>query len=356
MLEYNYRLIQWGILTMQELIGKTIKYDVVNAVGLVIIKANTEIIQEHLELVKRHHIDPFSIVVDHGIYLATLKTNAMNPVSIMTKQVVDQSIKLFRSIQSNNEIPVEEFKKTIVPTIQQISSTPNIFRIFEAIKAKDNYTHQHNIGVSVLATLIGKWLKFSEADLASLSLAGILHDVGKVKIPLDLLHKEDKLTEDEYKIVKQHTTLGYKLLSNTPGISHQAAIVSLQHHEREDGSGYPLGLSGDKIDFFSKIVAVADIFHAMSSKRPYKEPLPFDSIINQMKQGIFGELEPQIVSVFLRNITRKMVGTQVVLMDGRLGEIVYINPHDDLKPVIMVNNIFIDLSKERHLHIREIVS
>jgi HD-GYP domain-containing protein (c-di-GMP phosphodiesterase class II) len=280
----------------------------------------------------------------------------MNPVSIMTKQVVDQSIKLFRSIQSNNEIPVEEFKKTIVPTIQQISSTPNIFRIFEAIKAKDNYTHQHNIGVSVLATLIGKWLKFSEADLASLSLAGILHDVGKVKIPLDLLHKEDKLTEDEYKIVKQHTTLGYKLLSNTPGISHQAAIVSLQHHEREDGSGYPLGLSGDKIDFFSKIVAVADIFHAMSSKRPYKEPLPFDSIINQMKQGIFGELEPQIVSVFLRNITRKMVGTQVVLMDGRLGEIVYINPHDDLKPVIMVNNIFIDLSKERHLHIREIVS
>jgi HD-GYP domain-containing protein (c-di-GMP phosphodiesterase class II) len=78
-------------------------------------------------------------------------------------------------------------------------------RLKLAIKAKDNYTHQHNIGVGVLATLIGKWLKFSEEDLASLSLAAILHDVGKVRIPLDLLHKEDKLTEDEYKIVQQHT-------------------------------------------------------------------------------------------------------------------------------------------------------
>jgi HD-GYP domain-containing protein (c-di-GMP phosphodiesterase class II) len=341
---------------MQDLIGKTVKYDVVNTVGLIIIKANTEIIQEHLELIKRHRIDPSSIVVDHGIYLATQKTNIKNPVSIMTKKAVDQSIKLFRSIQSSKEIPVEEFEKTIVPTIQQISSTPNIFSLFEAIKAKDNYAHQHNIGVSVLATLIGKWLKFSEEDLANLSLAAILHNVGIVRIPLDLLHKEDKLTEDEYKAVQQHTILGYQMLRKTPGISHQVAIVSLQHHEREDGSGYPLGLRGDKIDFFSKIVAVADIFHAMSSKRPYQEPLPFDSIVKQMKQGIFGELEPRIVSVFLRNITRKMVGTQVILMDGRLGEIVYINPHDDLKPVVKVNNNFIDLSKERHLHIREIVS
>jgi hypothetical protein len=122
---------------MQDLIGKTVKFDVVNAVGLVIIKANTEIIQEHLELVKRHHIDPSTMVVDHGVYLATRKTNVKNPTSIMTKQAVEHSIKLFRSIQSNNEIPVEEFEKTIVPTIQQISSTPDIFRLFEAIKASD---------------------------------------------------------------------------------------------------------------------------------------------------------------------------------------------------------------------------
>jgi putative nucleotidyltransferase with HDIG domain len=340
---------------MQELIGKTVKYDVMNNVGLVIIKANTPILQEHLDLAKRHRINTSDIVLDNGIVFATSSSNPMSPINLMTKHVVDQSIRLFRSIEFNKEIPVTEIENTILPTVQKISNDTNIFNLFEAVRAKDDYTHQHNIGVGVLATLIGKWLKISGDDLATLSLAAILHDVGKVKIPIDLLNKEGKLTIEEYKIIQQHTVLGYQMLRETPDLSHQIAYVALQHHEKEDGSGYPLGLKGNKIDLFSKIVTVADIFHAMSSKRPYHEPIPFHSIIKQMKQGIFGELEPQVVSVFLRNITRKLVGTQVVLMDGRIGEIVYINPHDEFKPMVKINDVFIDLSKERHLHIKEIV-
>jgi HD-GYP domain-containing protein (c-di-GMP phosphodiesterase class II) len=341
---------------MQELIGKIVKYDVMNNVGLVIIKANTPILQEHLDLAKRHRIKPSDIVLDNGIVFATSSSNPMSPINIMTRHVVDQSIRLFRSIEYNKKIPIVEIERTIMPTVQKIANDTNIFNLFEAVRAKDDYTHQHNIGVGVLATLIGKWLKISGDDLASLSLAAILHDVGKVKLPLDLLHKEEKLTADEYKLVQQHTVFGYQMLRDTPDITHQIATVALQHHEKEDGSGYPLGLKGNKIDLFSKIVTVADIFHAMSSNRPYHDPIPFHSIVKQMKQGIFGELEPQIVSVFLRNITRKLVGTQVVLTDGRIGEIVYINPHDDLEPMILVNNIFVDLSKERHIHIKEIIS
>lgn len=341
---------------MEELLGKVVKYDVMNNVGLVIIKANITITQEHLDLARRHRIKPEDIVLDNGIVFATSASNPMSPINLMTRHIVDESIRLFRSIEFTKEIPVAQIEKTIIPTIQKIANDPNIFNLFEAVKAKDNYTHQHNIGVAVLATLIGKWLKFSKKDLEVLSLAAILHDVGKVKIPLDLLHKERKLTANEYKIIQQHTVLGYQLLRDTPNLPPQVSIVALQHHEREDGSGYPLGLRGNKLDYFSKIISVADIFHAMSSKRPYQEPLPFHSIIKQMNQGIFGELEPHIVSVFLKNITHKLVGIQVILMDGRLGEIVYINPHDDSKPMIKINNQFIDLAKERHLHIREIVS
>ncbi|MEX2462536.1 MAG: HD domain-containing phosphohydrolase [Paenibacillaceae bacterium] len=121
----------------------------------------------------------------------------------MTRHVVDQSIRLFRPIELNKEIPVAEFKKVILPTVEKISNDPNIFNLFEAVRAKDDYMHQHNIGVGVLATLIGKWLKITREDLATLSLAAILHDVGKVKIPIDLLHKEDKLTADEYKMIQK---------------------------------------------------------------------------------------------------------------------------------------------------------
>jgi HD-GYP domain-containing protein (c-di-GMP phosphodiesterase class II) len=347
------RLIQWGTVDMQDYLGKVVKFDVVNKVGLVIIKANTKIVQEHLEMVRRHRIDPSSMILVSGMKLSTSSSNSL---SLLTKQMVDQSKSLFKSVEMGHKIPVHEFNKTIIPTIQQISNDPDIFRLFEAVKAKDDYTHQHNIGVGVLATLIGKWLKIEGDDLTTLSLAATLHDVGKVKIPLEILQKEGKLTDEEYKIIQQHTILGYQMLRETTGITHKVALVALQHHEKENGSGYPLGLKADKIDFFSKIVSVADIFHAMSSKRPYHEPMSFHDIVSQMQHGSFGELEPRIVSVFLKNITRKLVGTQIVLMDGREGEIVYINPHDEMKPMIKVNNIFIDLNKERHLHIREVVS
>jgi len=341
---------------MQDLLGKVVKYDVLNNVGLVIIKANITITQEHLDVARRHRINPLDIVLDNGIVFATSASNPMSPINLMTRHVVDESIRLFRTIEFTKEIPIAQFEKTIIPTVQKISNDPNIFNLFEAIKAKDDYTHQHNIGVAVLATLIGKWLNINNKELEILSLAAILHDVGKVKLPMELLHKAGKLTKDEYKVVQQHTVLGYQLLRDTPDLPPQVAIVALQHHEREDGSGYPLGLPGKRLDYFSKIITVADIFHAMSSKRPYHDPIPFHSIIKEMKQGIFGELDPHIVSVFLKNITQKLVGTQVILMDGRIGEIVYINPHDDSKPMIKVDNQFIDLSKENHLHIKDIIS
>jgi HD-GYP domain-containing protein (c-di-GMP phosphodiesterase class II) len=335
---------------MKDYIGKTVKYDVKSSVGLVIIKANSVIRSEHIELFNRHRIDPFHIIID------TERLTSSNPINQVVQQLVVDSTQLFQFIELKHEIPLNEFKQSIVPAVQKISADPNIFRLFQSVKARDNYTYQHNIGVGILATLIGQWLKLKPSELADLSLAATLHDVGKVTIPLEILHKKGKLTVDEYKLIQQHTIFGYQMLRETEGVSHKVALAALQHHEKEDGSGYPLGLKKDKIDLFSKVIAVADIFHAMSSRRPYHEPVPFHEIVSQMRQGLFGELEPRIVSVFLKNITRKMVGTQVVLMDGRLGEIVYVNPHDDMKPMIQINSVFIDLSKERNLQIKEIIS
>jgi hypothetical protein len=126
---------------MQELLGKVVKYDVMNTVGLVIIKANTQITHEHLNLAKQHRINPSDIVIDNGIVFATSASNPMSPINLMTRHVVDQSIQLFRSIEFTKKIPVAEIEKTIIPTVQKISNDPNIFNLFEAVKAKDDYTH-----------------------------------------------------------------------------------------------------------------------------------------------------------------------------------------------------------------------
>jgi HD-GYP domain-containing protein (c-di-GMP phosphodiesterase class II) len=336
---------------MNHLIGKKVMHDVVNARGVVIIPAKKVIREQHLELCELHNVDLFSIILesDNGAISSTS--------SALAEQIMEQSLLLFQSIRLNRKIPVTEFKNTILPVIDQIAEDPNLFRLLKAVKAKDEYTHCHNIGVSVIATLIGKWLKMDKTDLAALSLAALLHDVGSVRIPLEMLDKEVVFREDEFEFFKQHTIYGYEILKDTIGISNRVALVALQHHEREDGSGYPLGLNKTQIEPFSKIVAVADVFHAMYSKRPYHEPFSLSEIIKQLKMDCFGKLDPQIVVVFINNITNKLIGKQVLLSDGQKGSVVYMNPYEETKPLIQINNNhFIDLSRYRMLQINEIVS
>lgn len=334
---------------MNSLLGEKVSSDVVNRFGLVIIPANTMIGRKHLDLINRHKIDRYSISLEYD------DEDEGTRCRKLTEKTVDHSIELFQSIAQTSKIPVMEFKNTVIPAVQQIANSPDIFLLFEAVKAKDDYTHRHNIGVGVLSSLIGKWLNIEGGELSSLSLAATLHDVGKVKIPLEILHKPDKLTAEEFHSIKQHTVLGYEMLKNTVGVSHRIALAALQHHEREDGSGYPLGLKKDQIDLFGKIIAVADIFHAMSSERPYHKPIPFYDIVSQMRDDKFGKLDPHIVSIFIENITKNLVGKHVMLTDDRLGEVVYLNPQYDMNPLVRIENEFISLSVESQLHIKEVL-
>ncbi len=332
---------------MNSLLGEKVSSVVVNRFGLVIIPANTVIEKKHLDLMNRHQIDRFSISLeneDKSIHYRQL-----------TEQTVDQSNELFKSISQTNKIPIMDFKNTVIPAVHKIAHSLDIFLLFEAIKAKDDYTHRHHIGVGVLASLIGKWLNMKEVELSSLSLAATLHDVGKLKIPLEILQKPGKLTAEEYHTVKQHTVLGYEMLKSTVGVSHRIALGALQHHEREDGSGYPFGVKKDQIDLFGKIIAVADIFHAMSSDRPYHKAIPFYDIVSQMRDDKFGKLDPHIVTLFIENITNSLVGKQVVLTDDRLGEVVYMNPQYDMDPVVRIEDEFIRLDVESQLHIKEVL-
>jgi HD-GYP domain-containing protein (c-di-GMP phosphodiesterase class II) len=282
---------------MNQILGKMIKHDVVNAVAIVIVAQNTVIEYEHIQLMKQHDIDEYSLVLE------TANGTTKSHTNLLVFQVVDQCMTLFKDIQHTRKIPVMEFKNVIVPALQKIANDPDIFRLFGAIKAKDNYTYEHTVGVGVLATLIGKWLNLSEGELASLSLAAILHDVGKIKIPTEILVKTDKLTSEESRVMRAHTVFGYELLKATVGISHRMALVALQHHEREDGSGFPFGIGKDRLDQFSKIVAVADIFHAMLSNQSHQEAIPFFDIFTQLSQETLGKLEPYIVSTFIKKVS-----------------------------------------------------
>ncbi|OKP67879.1 phosphohydrolase [Paenibacillus helianthi] len=332
---------------MERYLGKKIKNDLINAYGVTVIPANSVLNVEHLELIRKQKINVLDIIfAGEAGQAPSCKEMAYN--------VVNVSKNLFESFRNSRKVPLADIRKEVVPVVQEISRNSDIFALFSAIQGKDDYTYQHNIGVGVLSTLIGRWLNMSEAELSVLSLAATLHDIGKLKIPTEILDKPGKLSPDEYEIVKKHTILGYEMLKETTGANSHITLTALQHHERNDGRGYPLGLKEEQIDSYSKIVAVADIFHAMSSRRPYHEPVPFHTIVDQMRRGSFGALDPNIVSVFLENIVKRTVGREVVLTDGRIGEIVYLNPHDIETPLVKVDDEYIDLSKLNTLKIKEI--
>lgn len=333
---------------MDELIGQKLKYDIMSGNGMVLIPAGTSLAQEHIRLMRMHRIQPDD-----------LRFTADAPPTDITAEMVRKATSytkdLFNTIKMRKKIPLMEIKNDLLPMVRQATENPNLFKLFEAVRAKDEYTHQHNVGVSILATLLGKWCNLDENELSLLSLGATLHDVGKIKISDEILHKPGKLTPQEFEEIKRHTIYGYEMLKEAVGLNPRVAFVALQHHERDDGSGYPLKLKAPQIDRLSRIVAVVDIFHAMSSKRPYHDALPFHEVVNRMRSGFFGELDPSIMSLFLRNIVKGMLGKQVMLSDGRSGEVIYINPHEDTKPLILVNNSFIDLSRERDLSIREVI-
>lgn len=333
---------------MEELIGQKLKQDVMTGSGLVLIPAGTIIKQEHLRMIHMHRIHPDELRVS--------PEDLTNRTAALVRQAVGYSKDLFAQIKLHKKVPLMDIKQDLIPVVREAAENPDLFKLLEAVRAKDEYIHQHNVGVSVLATLLGMWCGLEEQELNLLALGAALHDVGKIRIPDEILHKADKLTADEFEEMKRHTRYGYELLKEAVGLHPRVAFMALQHHERDDGSGYPLKLKASQIDPLSRIVAVADVFHAMSSNRPYHEALPFYELVNRMKQGTFGQLDPYIVSLFLKKMVRDLIGKQVLLSDGRYGEVVYINPHEDTTPLVKVDNIYVDLSRERHIRIHEVIA
>ena len=166
------------------------------------------------------------------------------------------------------------------------------------VEAKDAYTRGHSDRVSAYSVLIGEALGLSEDDLKTLKIGGLFHDIGKIGIPDAILLKTDKLTDDEYSEIKNHPAIGAHILSNASIFADIIPIVK-HHHERYDGKGYPARLAGEDIPYLARIVAVADTFDAMTSRRSYRQALDFDYTTNEIERCKGTQFDPTIADVFL---------------------------------------------------------
>lgn len=248
----------------------------------------------------------------------------------------------------------EELLSKTISLVSPKQTTLDVFDMLHNMRQVNDSTYAHSLNVAIISRIIGKWLHFSNEELDTLTLAGLLHDIGKTKIPDEVLNKDGKLTDEEFQMIRNHPKYGYDILKSQPLNSH-IKKAALMHHERCDGSGYPMGLTMEEIDDYALIIAIADVYDAMTAARSYRAPLcPFEVIAEFEKDGL-QKYKPKYILTFLENIANAYQDNRVMLSDGTSARIVLLNHRRLSKPLVQLDDgACIDLEKSP-LYIKAII-
>lgn len=244
-------------------------------------------------------------------------------------------------------------KAIVSDTMSIVSEARNSLQMFDmlhAMRNKDDLTFVHSVNVALIASIIGKWMNFDEEQIKTLTLAGLMHDIGKLLVPEKILNKPGALTDNEYEIMKHHVNLGYEQIKDKD-LPLPVKEAVLLHHEKCDGTGYPFGLKSADIPAVAKIITIADVYDAMTATRIYRAPIcPFE-VVRMMYQDAFTKFDPVYAIPFLKNVVASYIGTNVKLSDGRTGKVVLINDNSLHQPIVQCGNEYVDLSKNSGLSI-----
>jgi putative nucleotidyltransferase with HDIG domain len=208
-----------------------------------------------------------------------------------------------------------------LPLVEEVASSvvrnPSALISLARLKTKDDYTYMHSVAVCALMVSLARQMGLDEAQTRDAGLAGLLHDIGKMAMPLDVLNKPGALTDDEFAIMRDHPTRGFEMLKNGAAVSEGALDVALRHHEKMDGSGYPGKLKGEEISLLARMGAVCDVYDAITSNRPYKNAWDPASSLARMAQWS-GHFDPRVFQAFVKCVGIYPVGTLVKLQSGKL--------------------------------------
>lgn len=254
----------------------------------------------------------------------------------------------------NKEVDIDDLFTSANEMMAGETNTYQLMDILSNIRYFDDSTYAHSLNVAMLANILGRWLKFSDDDLKLLTVAGMLHDIGKVLTPPEIIKKPGRLTREEFEIIKGHTTKGYKLLKEK-GVSENIAQAALLHHEKCDGSGYPMGLKGYKINELAKLITIVDIYEAMTANRCYREGICPFAVIRMFEEEGYAKYDPKYLLPFLQGISDTYLHNTVLLSDNRKGEIILTNKTAVSRPSLLVDGEYLDLTLHPDLNIIEIL-
>ncbi len=211
------------------------------------------------------------------------------------------------------------------------------FDMLHNLRSSDDSVYGHSLNVAMISRVLGKWLKWSPSDLDNLVIAGLLHDIGKITIPPEILNKEGKLTDEEFEQIRWHPRAGYELIRDLK-IDSRIKKAVLQHHERCDGSGYPMKATEIMLDDFAMVIAIADVYDAMTAARKYRAPLCPFQVIREFEHDGYHKYKTEYLLTFLRHIATTYQNNRVILSDGQAAKIILLNQNSLSTPLVQLDD------------------
>lgn len=270
---------------------------------------------------------------------------------IKSAQLLEKSLSEY-IVREDEDLNTNKLLKETREIIALSDDPVHTFRMLRRVRRYDDLTYIHSLNVAILCHEFANWMHMPEEEQDILTLAGLLHDVGKMGIPGKIIKKVGLLTDEEYELIKQHPQKGYDFLKKHP-LDERIMNAALMHHERCDGSGYPQGLKADEIDDFAKIVAIADYYDALTSARVYREPhCPFE--VFRMLQQERDKFDSTYLAVFMEGVASFYIGCEVVLSNQKRARMVDTNPTDQSNPIVKMDGLIVNLAMAPDVDVKEI--
>lgn len=308
----------------------------------VLLKANHKLTPHNIKRIKKLDYDGLYIYEDEEIAVHNELISEQTRINTLRAL---KRLNIEKCLYLANEI-VDEIRCSDSMLVETIN-----------LSSYDNYTYIHSINVDVLSVITGIALGLTDNQLRNLSQAALLHDLGKTSIPKEIINKPGALTEEEYEEIKKHPFYGYELLKDNDNIASVVRNAVYSHHENEDGTGYPRGLTSDKIHLFAKIIHIADVYDALTAKRIYKDPLNPADALEYMMAHAGTMFDKTVLEAFIRHIAPYPVGTSIILSTGQKALVVKNNEEFLTRPIVKLDNgTVINLQSTLNITITELLT
>jgi len=291
--------------------------------------------------------------VDPGIQ--NLKTHSLIETEHLLNNFSKNISKFLNSIQEDSKLDLTEIRTMSKEILDNVNDYGSILKTIANSRTIDEYLARHCVNVALFSSMLGNWLNLSKKDLTLLTYAAFLHDIGKMKVNQKVLNKPSKLTKLEFEEIKKHSVYSYDIVRNIPYLDESVSLGVLMHHERIDGSGYPLGLKENRINTFAKIIGLTDMFDAMTSDKVYSKKQNPLTVLEIMQHDCMATFDYYFLTTFITQMLNYYTGEVVKLNDGSIGKIIKLDINNISRPLISIDSNFIDLNIQKDLFIVELI-